>query len=198
MNEKIVYVVVVNYRGDEDDALVTFNKDEAISVARKEAKNSFNDEVRIEVRPIPVEDDATAKEAWSDFLDLGEYPDCDLLSFLNDSDVDELVEAVCRSEGLDLLDGWYGPGSSRNSLEGEVGFFKKAFDELLEKSREKLNSFAAKVKAVRLASEMTRPEISDKTDVPVRTLENWESGAAVPPPYVQKMFIELMKKVIEE
>ena len=40
------------------------------------------------------------------------------------------------------------------------------------------------VKEIREALKMSRPQFSEWSGIPVRTLENWESGVRVPPAYV--------------
>lgn len=53
------------------------------------------------------------------------------------------------------------------------------------------------IKDARIAAGMTQQEMSDKLDIPKRTIENWESGQRTPPEYVKKLVLrelERMKK----
>ena len=46
------------------------------------------------------------------------------------------------------------------------------------------------IKDARIQAGVSRAEMSRQFDIPIRTLEDWEWGARVPPPYVEKMIVE--------
>lgn len=45
---------------------------------------------------------------------------------------------------------------------------------------------------------ITRKEVSDKLEIPYRTLENWEQGNNIPPKYVKKMYFKALKEIAEQ
>ena len=51
------------------------------------------------------------------------------------------------------------------------------------------------VKEMREALKMSRPQFSEWSGIPVRTLENWESGSRVPPSYVVDLLNVKFKEV---
>ncbi len=50
-----------------------------------------------------------------------------------------------------------------------------------------------KIKETRAEYHITQKELSDITDIPLRTIENWESGKRKPSPWVEKMIIENLR-----
>ena len=50
-----------------------------------------------------------------------------------------------------------------------------------------------KIKETRAEYHITQKELSDITDIPLRTIENWESGKRKPSAWVEKMIIENLK-----
>ena len=53
------------------------------------------------------------------------------------------------------------------------------------------------IKELRKKAKLSRPQLSKLTDVPVRTIENWESGVNTPPDYVEKSIKEaILKKML--
>lgn len=43
------------------------------------------------------------------------------------------------------------------------------------------------IKKLRLKYGMTQKQLSEKTGIPKRTIEDWESGNRVPPPYMEPL-----------
>ena len=46
---------------------------------------------------------------------------------------------------------------------------------------------ALKIKELRESKGMNRKEFSEYTDIPIRTLEDWEAGRRTPPKYVPRL-----------
>ena len=51
-----------------------------------------------------------------------------------------------------------------------------------------------KIKQTRTEYKMTQQELSDLTDIPKRTIENWESGKRKPSPWVEKLVSSYIKQ----
>lgn len=51
-----------------------------------------------------------------------------------------------------------------------------------------------KIKETRTEYKMTQQELSDLTDIPKRTIENWESGIRKPSPWVEKLVNSYIKQ----
>ena len=52
---------------------------------------------------------------------------------------------------------------------------------------------ATKIKNLRQRTGMTRKEFSDYTQIPVRTLEDWEAGRRTPPEYIPRLLAYQIK-----
>ena len=50
------------------------------------------------------------------------------------------------------------------------------------------------IKETRAEYKITQKELSEITDIPLRTIENWESGKRTPSPWVEKMVYSYLKK----
>lgn len=50
----------------------------------------------------------------------------------------------------------------------------------------------------RIAAGLSRAEMSRVFEIPVRTLENWESGANKPPKWAEKLIIEKLERLRKE
>jgi len=50
-----------------------------------------------------------------------------------------------------------------------------------------------KIKETRAEYHITQKELSEITDIPLRTIENWESGKRKPSPWVEKMIVENLR-----
>lgn len=51
------------------------------------------------------------------------------------------------------------------------------------------------IKEAREAAGLSRAEMSRQFEIPIRTLEAWDAGKRVPPPYVERLIIaELQRK----
>lgn len=46
------------------------------------------------------------------------------------------------------------------------------------------------IKEARQAVGITQKALSELLEIPLRSLENWESGKRTPPPYVEKLIVE--------
>ena len=42
---------------------------------------------------------------------------------------------------------------------------------------------------------MTRRAVSNKLEIPYRTLEDWEAGKSTPPKYIQKMYLKALAEI---
>lgn len=59
------------------------------------------------------------------------------------------------------------------------------------------DTFADQLKSARKAAGLTQHALAEYTEIPLRTIEDWERGKMTPPPYVQRLVlkeIERMKK----
>lgn len=52
-----------------------------------------------------------------------------------------------------------------------------------------METFAEKLKQARAATGMSQQAMADRTLIPKRTIEKWETGERVPPPYVQRFVL---------
>ena len=50
-------------------------------------------------------------------------------------------------------------------------------------------------KEARLASGLTRVAMSELMGIPLRTLENWESGTRIPSKYVERWVLKELKEI---
>lgn len=50
------------------------------------------------------------------------------------------------------------------------------------------------IKDIRTRAKMTQKEIAKTTDIPVRTLQEWEAGRRTPPKYVIRYIILILQK----
>ena len=59
---------------------------------------------------------------------------------------------------------------------------------------------AQKIKELRKSAGMTRKEFSEHTDIPVRTLEDWEAARRTPPEYIPRLIDYQLKyeKLMQE
>ena len=55
-----------------------------------------------------------------------------------------------------------------------------------------------KIKEARIAAGLTQKQMSDLFEIPLRTIESWESGARTPPPYVEKLIVEKLQTIKKE
>lgn len=53
------------------------------------------------------------------------------------------------------------------------------------------------IKEAREQAGLSRAEMARRFEIPIRTLENWESGNRTPPPYVEKLIIEKLETMKE-
>ena len=54
------------------------------------------------------------------------------------------------------------------------------------------------IKESRLAAGLTQKQLSDMLDIPLRTIENWESELRTPPSYVEKLIVEKLLSMKKE
>lgn len=54
------------------------------------------------------------------------------------------------------------------------------------------------IKEARLAAGLTQQAMSDLLGIPKRTIEEWEAGRRVPPPYVEKLIIDKLNQIKEQ
>ena len=57
--------------------------------------------------------------------------------------------------------------------------------------------FSEQLKAARKEAGMTQQKLSDDAQIPKRTIEDWETGRATPPEYVQRLVLEWIKNRTE-
>jgi len=51
------------------------------------------------------------------------------------------------------------------------------------------------IAAARRQAGLTQSKMSELMDIPKRTIENWESGKSVPPPYVKRLVINELNRI---
>lgn len=54
------------------------------------------------------------------------------------------------------------------------------------------------IKESRTAAGLSRAEMSRRFEIPIRTLENWESGVNQPPAWAEKLIIEKLERMAKE
>lgn len=52
-----------------------------------------------------------------------------------------------------------------------------------------------KIKEARIAAGLTQKQMSDLFEIPLRTIESWESEVRTPPPYVEKLIVEKLQSI---
>ena len=52
-----------------------------------------------------------------------------------------------------------------------------------------METFAEKLKAARAAAGLSQQGMADLTLIPRRTVQDWEAGVRIPPPYVQRFVL---------
>lgn len=58
--------------------------------------------------------------------------------------------------------------------------------------------FAEQLKAARKAAGMTQQGMAERMKIPRRTIEDWERGQSIPPPYVQRFVLNELKSLKTE
>lgn len=53
------------------------------------------------------------------------------------------------------------------------------------------------LKIARKRADLTQQEMSELLDIPVRTIQDWESGRRKPPSYVEKLVINELNRIAE-
>lgn len=61
-----------------------------------------------------------------------------------------------------------------------------------------MDEFKDTFKEARLAAGLTQQKLSDLTEIPKRTIEEWEGGRRNPPPYVQRLVLAELKRIAKE
>ena len=57
---------------------------------------------------------------------------------------------------------------------------------------------SSKIKEARMALGMSRAEMHRVFEIPIRTIENWESGANKPPVWAEKLILEKLERMKNE
>ena len=52
-----------------------------------------------------------------------------------------------------------------------------------------------RIKEARKAANLTQRQMSEAFDIPLRTIEDWETGKRTPPSYVEKQIIEKLERI---
>ena len=55
--------------------------------------------------------------------------------------------------------------------------------------------FAERLKEARKASKLTQQGLAYLLEIPRRTIQDWEAGKMVPPPYVQRLVLKEIKSL---
>lgn len=56
----------------------------------------------------------------------------------------------------------------------------------------------SKIKEARAAAGLSRAEMSRRFGIPLRTLENWDSGINSPPEWAEKLIIKELERIKKE
>lgn len=56
-------------------------------------------------------------------------------------------------------------------------------------------AFAEQLKEARASAGMSQQAMADRTLIPKRTIEDWESGRRTPPPYVQRFVLNELSTI---
>ena len=56
-------------------------------------------------------------------------------------------------------------------------------------------TFSERLKEARKETGLSGAKVSERMLIPKRTLENWESGVRVPPPYVQRFVLNELEEI---
>lgn len=203
--KKTIYVVVDEQTSGSwiqgDDALYTFDRAEAVGAARDLAAEFISygyrgREVRVDGYEIECADGATAKEAYTEWLD----EQCcaeptEWVDLVTDEDVDTVVEKVAAAmvDNGDTDPDW-SMWVMDEKVRSYVPLLGNDYERALGKAKPTLESFAFKAKVVRKGLDLTQAQASEATDVPLRTVENWESGTSTPPSYVQTMYLKTLRE----
>lgn len=59
-------------------------------------------------------------------------------------------------------------------------------------------SFTEELRTIRTDAGWSRPKMVERVGVPLRTIEDWESGKRTPPEYVQRLVIDRLLLEIEK
>lgn len=59
-------------------------------------------------------------------------------------------------------------------------------------------TFAEELRATRTNAGWSRPKMVERVGVPLRTIEDWESGKRIPPEYVQRLVLDRLILEIEK
>ena len=58
-----------------------------------------------------------------------------------------------------------------------------------------MNTFAEQLKEARKAAGLSQQKMTDRTLIPKRTIEKWETGERTPPPYVQRFVLNELESL---
>lgn len=58
-----------------------------------------------------------------------------------------------------------------------------------------MKDFAEKFKAARKAAGLTQQGMEGRMQIPRRTVQDWEKGLMVPPPYVQRLVLKELESL---
>jgi DNA-binding transcriptional regulator YiaG len=54
------------------------------------------------------------------------------------------------------------------------------------------------IKEARKSAKLTQKQVSDRFEIPLRTIEAWEAGKRTPPPYVEKLIVDKLENIAKE
>lgn len=59
-------------------------------------------------------------------------------------------------------------------------------------------TYGEKLREIRTGAGWSRPKMVERVGVPLRTIEDWETGKMTPPEYVQKLVLDRLMLEIEK
>lgn len=54
-----------------------------------------------------------------------------------------------------------------------------------------------KIQEIRIKAGLSQKKMSELTSIPLRTIENWETGQRKPPKYVEKFVVDYLQRFIQ-
>ena len=56
----------------------------------------------------------------------------------------------------------------------------------------------SKIKEARIKAKLTQAEMSERLEIPKRTIEDWDTGKSSPPKYVERLIIAELERIANE
>lgn len=156
------YYITTTHGGDEFTTLKTDDKAEAIAEARRESKNSYNDQVEIRMYAQDIEDEEC--DCWDyDILRFYEkrYAIRDCKTGIVAGECEYLIEAEDTAKQLEFDD-------RENGVENCY--------EIYDRDEEKVCERKVELKDRRVIAHLKQRELAEAAGISIKTLQDYESG----------------------